>query len=292
MIKGNPWSRRILIFIVGVYITALILAPIVALSMGAFQEGLGAIQAALSQPDVLSAFWLTILIGLFVVSVHAIVGTVVAWVFVRDRFPGRNLINGLIDMPFAVSPVVVGYMLLLLFGRNGIFAPLLAPLGIRVAFALPGMVLATLFVTLPFMIRELIPVLENLGISQEQAAATIGASGWQIFRRITFPALRWGFIYGVTLTFARALGEFGAVLVIGGGVQGRTETATLYIYRALDERNYVGAYSAALILGLLSLALVLGTDYIRRREQERQITPSRPAGGRKPRSAPKAWRPG
>jgi sulfate transport system permease protein len=270
MIKRNPWGRRILIFIVGVYITALILAPIVALSMGAFQEGLGAIQAALSQPDVLSAFWLTILIGLFVVSVHAIVGTVVAWVFVRDRFPGRNLINGLIDMPFAVSPVVVGYILLLLFGRNGIFAPLLAPLGIRVAFALPGMVLATLFVTLPFMIRELIPVLENLGISQEQAAATIGASGWQIFRRITFPALRWGFIYGVTLTFARALGEFGAVLVIGGGVQGRTETATLYIYRALDERNYVGAYSAALILGLLSLALVLGTDYIRRREQERQ----------------------
>jgi sulfate transport system permease protein len=249
----HPWGRRIIILIVVAYITALILGPVIALLIGAFREGPGAIQAALSQPGVLSAFWLTILIGLFVVAVHAILGTVVAWVFVRDRFPGRNLINGLMDMPFAVSPVVVGYMLLLLFGRNGIFGPLLAPLGVRVAFAIPGMVLATLFVTLPFMIRELIPVLENFGISQEQAAATIGANGWQIFRRITFPALRWGFIYGVTLTFARALGEFGAVLVIGGGVQGRTETATLYIYRALDERNYVGAYSAALILGIFSL---------------------------------------
>ncbi|HEX6302822.1 MAG TPA: sulfate ABC transporter permease subunit [Anaerolineales bacterium] len=270
MLETNPWVRRVIILIVVVYISVLILGPIIALSVGAFQEGLRVIQVALSHPDVLSAFWLTILIGLFVVAVHAILGAVVAWVFVRDRFPGRNLINGLIDMPFAVSPVVVGYMLLLLFGRNGIFGPLLAPLGIRVAFAIPGMVLATLFVTLPFMIRELIPVLENFGISQEQAAATIGASGWQIFRRVTFPALRWGFIYGITLTFARALGEFGAVLVIGGGVQGRTETATLYIYRALDERNYVGAYSAALILGVFSLLLVLGTDYIRRREQARK----------------------
>lgn len=269
-LQQNPWPRRILIFIVFVYIASLILAPIMALIMGAFQEGIGAIQAALSQPDVLAAFWLTVLIGLFVVAVHATLGTVVAWVLVRHQFPGRKLLNGLIDMPFAVSPVVVGYMLLLLFGRNGIFGPLLASLGIRVAFAIPGMVMATLFVTLPFMIRELIPVLENFGLGQEQAAATIGANGWQIFRRITFPALRWGFIYGVTLTFARALGEFGAVLVIGGGVQGRTETATLYIYRALDERNYVGAYSAALILGVFSLLLVLGTDYIRRREQERK----------------------
>jgi sulfate transport system permease protein len=139
-------------------------------------------------------------------------------------------------------------------------------LNIRVAFAVPGMVLATLFVTLPFMIRELIPMLEAFGVQQEQAAATMGASSWQIFWRVTLPALRWGMIYGITLTFARALGEFGAVLVIGGGVKGRTETATLYIYRALDERQYVGAYSAAIVLGLLSLVLVIGTDIIRRRE--------------------------
>jgi len=257
----------LLITLVVIYVGGLILAPIAALTIGAFKEGLGSFFSSLGQPDVLYAFWLTLMISLIVVAVHAIFGTMVAWVLVRDRLPGKNLINGLIDMPFAVSPVVVGYMLILLFGRNGVLAPVLAPFGIRVAFALPGMILATLFVTLPFMIRELIPVLRNFSINQELAAATMGAGGWQIFRRVTFPALRWGFFYGITLTFARALGEFGAVLVIGGGVQGRTETATLYIYRALDERNYVGAYSAALILGLLSLTLVLGSDYIRRREQ-------------------------
>lgn len=267
-IRSNPWPRRFLIALVFIYVTGLILAPIVALIAGAFQQGPYAVLQALLQSDVRSAFWLTIQISLFVVVAHAILGTLVAWVMVRDRFPGKKLINGLLDMPFAVSPVVVGYMLLLLFGRTGILAPLLIPLGIKVAFAVPGMVLATLFVTLPFIIRELVPILENFGIQQEQAAATLGAGGWQIFWRVTFPALRWGFIYGITLTFARALGEFGAVLVIGGGIQGRTETATLLIYRALDERNYVGAYSTALVLGLLSLLLVLGTDFIRRREQQ------------------------
>jgi sulfate transport system permease protein len=264
--RENPWIRRGLIGIVCLYVGGVILLPIAALAAGAFQEGLAAVLASLSQPDVLAAFWLTMKIGIIVTSVHAVFGTLVAWVFVRDRFPGRNLINGIIDMPLAISPVVIGYMLLLLFGRNGPLAPLLSRFGIKIAFAQPGMILATLFVTLPFMIRELVPVLENFGINQEQAAATIGASSWQIFWRITFPALRWGFIYGLTLTLARALGEFGAVLVVGGGVQGRTETATLFIYRALDERNYTGAYSTALILGLISLLLVLGADMLRRRE--------------------------
>lgn len=265
--RENPWIRRVLIGLVVGYVGILILLPIFSLILGAIEDGLGAIVSALSQPDVLKAFQLTLSISLVVVVIHTIFGTLTAWVLVRDRFPGRNLVNGLIDLPFAISPVVVGYMLLLLFGRNGLFAPILEPLGIRVAFAVPGMVLATLFVTLPFMIRELIPVLENLGINQEQAAATMGANGWQVFWRVTFPALRWGLIYGVMLTFARSLGEFGAILVVGGGIQGRTETITLYIYRALDERQYVGAYSAALILGLISFLAVIGTDLIRRREK-------------------------
>jgi sulfate transport system permease protein len=265
--RGGVWIRRGLITVVIVYLGFLILAPIVALAIGAFSEGFGAIQTALSQPDVIHAFGITLLISLIVVAVQMVFGTIVAWVMVRDRFPGRKLINGLIDMPFALSPVVIGYMLLLLFGRNGLLAPLLTALNIRVVFALPGMILATLFVTLPFMIRELIPILEAFGIQQEQAAATLGANGWQTFWRVTLPALRWGFIYGITLTFARALGEFGAVLVVAGGIQGRTETATLYIYRALEERQYVGAYSAALLLGFFSLVLVMGTDLLRRRER-------------------------
>jgi sulfate transport system permease protein len=267
--RAGMWTRRILIAVVLLYVSVLILAPVGALIAGAFEEGIGAIFQALKQPDVLEAFWLTIKISLVVVLVQLVFGTLVAWVLVRDRFRGRELINGLIDMPFAISPVVVGYMLLLLFGRNGLLAPVLTALDIKVAFAVPGMVLATLFVTLPFIIRELIPMLETFGVQQEQSAATMGASNWQIFWRITLPALRWGLIYGISLTFARALGEFGAVLVIGGGIQGRTETATLYIYRALDERQYVGAYSAALVLGLLSLALVVGTNLLRRHEAGR-----------------------
>lgn len=256
-----------LVAVVVLYVSVLILAPMAGLAAGAFRNGFGPVLEGINDPDVLRAFWNTLWIGLVVVAVHVVFGTIVAWVFVRHRFFGRGLLNGLIDMPFAISAVVAGYMLLLLFGRNGYFAALVEALGFRVAFALPGMVLATMFVTLPFMVRELVPVLESFGQDQERAAATLGATGWQTFRRVTLPALRWGLIYGTTLTFARALGEFGAVLVIGGGVQGRTETATLFIYRALEERQYAGAYGAALLLGLLSLLLVLGSDRIRRRGQ-------------------------
>jgi len=262
----EKWTSSLLILVVILYVAFLILTPIIALMIKAFEKGFGAIVTSLNKPEILSAFWNTLWISVVVVVIHTIFGTLVAWVFVRHRFPGRDLINGLVDMPFAVSPVVAGYMLLLLFGRNGFLAPLIDSLGIQVAFAMPGMILATLFVTTPFMIRELIPVLEAFDTRQEKAAATLGANGWQTFWRVTFPALRWGMIYGITLTFARALGEFGAVLVIGGGVQGRTETATLFIYRALDEREYIGAYSAALLLGLFSLILVMGSDWLRHRK--------------------------
>lgn len=264
-LSGDSWRRRVLIGVVIAYVALLILAPIGALISGAFSEGINAIMTALSDPAVFSAFSLTLEIALITIAVHALFGTALAWMLVRHRFRGRWLLNGFVDLPFAISPVVVGYMLLLVFGRNGFLAPLLDTLQIKVAFAVPGMILATLFVTLPFMARELIPVLEAFSIEQEQAAATLGASGWQTFWLVTFPALRWGFIYGIILTFARALGEFGAVLVVGGGIQGRTESATLYIYRALDQRQYVGAYSAALVLGLLSLVLVIGTEILRKR---------------------------
>ena len=261
--KGK-WMSWVLIAIVIAYVGILILAPLVALTLGAFEKGVGAIIEAFNDSFVWTSFWNTLWISLVVVVVHAIFGTIVSWVFVRHEFPGRRFINGLIDMPFAVSPVVAGYMLLLLFGRNGLFGPLVESTGIRVAFAFPGMVLATLFVTMPFMIRELVPVLEAFDTRQEKAAATLGASSWQTFWRVTFPALRWGLIYGVTLTFARALGEFGAVLVIGGAAQGGMMTTTLFIYHALEERQYIAAYSAALALGVFSLILVLGSDWLRR----------------------------
>ena len=261
----GKWIGWALITIVILYVSILIIAPLAALTLGAFEKGIGAIFESFQDEFILIAFWNTLWISLIVVVIHAIFGMIVAWVFVRHRFPGRSLINGLIDMPFAVSPVVAGYMLLLLFGRNGLLAPLVEATGIQVAFAFPGMVLATLFVTSPFMIRELVPVLEAFDTRQEKAAATLGASSWQTFWRVTFPALRWGIIYGVTLTFARALGEFGAVLVIGGAAQGKLMTTTLFIYHALEERQYIGAYSAALALGLFSLVLVMGSDWLRQR---------------------------
>ncbi len=264
---SGAWGRRLLIGIVLAYTAFLILVPIGALIASAFEQGPGPVIQALTQPQVLAAFGLTLYIALIVVVVQAVFGTAVAWVLVRDRFPGRNLINALIDLPFALSPVVIGYMLLLLFGRRGVLAPILQALGIQVAFAVPGMILATLFVTLPFMIRELMPILEEFDIEQEYAAATLGASGWQTFWRVTLPALRWGFVYGIALTFARALGEFGAVLVIGGGVQGRTETATLYIFHALEERQYIAAYGVALALGVCSLLIVLGANTARRKRK-------------------------
>jgi sulfate transport system permease protein len=263
---GRPrWGRALLVGVVVAYLAFLMLAPIGALVFGALEEGPAKVLSALADPKVVRAFWLTIVISTICVAVHGVFGTIVAWVLVRQRFAGQRLLNGLIDLPFAISPVVAGYMLLLLFGRRGLLAPLLDALGWKVAFAFPGMVLATLFVTLPFMVRELTPALEAFGTDQEQAAATLGARPWQIFRFVTFPALRWAFLYGAVLTFARALGEFGAVLVVGGGVQGRTETATLYIYRALDDRQYAGAYGAALVLGALSLALVLGAEFMRKK---------------------------
>lgn len=264
----KKWVEWLMIAIVFGYVAFLIIAPLVALTSSAFERGIDAVFSALAHPLTLKAFWNTLWIALLVVIIHSVFGTIVAWVMVRHRFPGRDLLDGLIDMPFAISAVVAGYMLLLLFGRNGLLYPLLEAAGIRVAFAFPGIVMATLFVTLPFIIRELIPVLEAFDIRQEKAAATLGASSWQTFWRVTFPALRWGMVYGITLTFARALGEFGAVLVIGGAAQGTMMTTTLFIYHALEERHYIGAYSAALVLGLFSLILVLGSDWLRKKSHQ------------------------
>lgn len=267
-LPGDVWRRRALISIVAIYVTGLIVTPILALFPGALSEGLGAAITSLTDPLFLASFRLTLEIAFISVLIHAIFGTMLAWVLARHRIPGRTLLNALIDLPLAVSPVVVGYMLLLIFGRNGLLAPALDALQLRVAFAMPGMVLATLFITMPFMVREMIPVLEALNHEQELAAASLGASGWQTFRRVTFPAIRSGLVYGIILTFARALGEFGAVLVIGGGIQGRTATTTIFIFNAMEHREYVSAYSAAIVLGLFSLILVVGAEWLRRTKRQ------------------------
>lgn len=260
------WLRRALIGGVSLYVAVLIFAPVLALLVGSLQGGLGPVLSTFADPDAQAAFGLTLEIALITVLINGVLGTITAWVLTRHSFTGRRVWNALVDLPFAMSSVVVGFVLILIFGRLGPLATLQANLGIQVAFAVPGMVLATIFVTLPFMIRELMPVITALDREQERAAATLGASDWQIFLFVTLPALRWGILYGLTLTFARALGEFGAVLVVGGDIQGSTETAPLYIFRVLDDGNFASAYSVALALGLISLVLVLGIEQMRKRE--------------------------
>lgn len=269
MPQRKGWGAWIMIGIVVLYMGFLIVAPITAMIVGAFEEGIAAVWSGITSEVFLQSLWLSLQIALLVVLFQALFGTIIAWVLVRQNFWGKSLLNGLVDMPFAVSPVVVGYMLLLLFGRNGFLFPILDRLGINVAFAVPGMFLATLFVSLPFMIREMIPAIENLDREQEYAAETLGANQMTIFFRIILPQLQSALIYGLTLTLARALGEFGAVLVIGGGVQGRTETTTLYIFRTLEERYFIDAYTAAIFLGVFSVSIVFLADGIRRRHEKR-----------------------
>ena len=260
----------ILIGVMLVYVGFLIAGPIIALISGAFQNGLIPVINSLTSPVFLQALLLTMRIALLVVIIQLVFGTMIAWMLVRHEFTGKSLLNGLIDVPFTISSVVVGYMLLLLFGRNSILFPVLERMNLRIAFATPGLFLATLFVCFPFMIREMIPVIENLDQHQEFAAATLGANQWTRFWRIIFPQLKSGLIYGMTLTLARAIGEFGAVLVVGGGIQGRTETATLFIFRSMEERRFIEAYSAALLLGVFSVVIVLIADWLKRAHENKR----------------------
>jgi len=261
----------ILIGVMLVYLGILIAGPIIALISGAFQNGLMPVINSLTSPVFLQSLFLTMRIAILVVIIQLVFGTMIAWMLVRQDFPGKSLLNGLIDVPFTISSVVVGYMLLLLFGRNSALFPVLDRMNLRIAFATPGLFLATLFVCFPFMVREMIPVIENLDQHQEFAASTLGANQWTQFWRIIFPQLKSGLIYGMTLTLARAIGEFGAVLVVGGGIQGRTETATLFIFRSMEERRFIEAYSAALLLGVFSVVIVFVADWLKRTHEKKRM---------------------
>ncbi len=249
------------------YAGILLIGPLLGLVWGALRGGAAPLWKALTDPEALHALKLTLLIALAATAINAVLGTCAALVLARDDFRGKRVLNGLVDLPLATSPVIAGFMLILLFGRGGWLTPAVTALGIPIVFAVPGMLLATVFVSLPFVTRELVPVLEQIGTESESAAYTMGASPWTAFWRITLPAARWGLLYGVSLTFARAIGEFGAVLVVSGSIAGLTETATLFIYRALDERHPVAAHAVALVLALFSFVLLLGMEFVRRRRR-------------------------
>src|SRR6476660_726821 len=251
------------------YLFALVAVPIGVILWRAFEPGLGTFWAAIRTPAAISALNLSLLIVAIVVPLNVVFGVVTALALVRGRFRGRRLLSGIVDLPFAVSPIVVGVSLIMLWGVHGWFGGL-ADLGIQVIFGLPGMVLATIFVTLPFVVREVEPVLHEIGTDQEQAASTLGASGWQTFWRITVPAIRWGLTYGVVLTVARALGEFGAVIMVSSGFPGVSQTLTLLVHsRCIDDHNTYGAYAAATVLMGLAIATLLLMTLLDRKRSTR-----------------------
>jgi sulfate transport system permease protein len=247
------------------YVSALLLAPLGGIVYSALKAGLGTIRRTFTQSDVLHALYLTFLIMVITVVVTAVFGVIVALVLARDRFPGRRLLSGVVDLPLAISPVIVGLAAVLMFGRGGWFEPFFTSHGIQIIFALPAMALVTIFISIPFVIREVAPVLEELGTEEEQAAWTLGASRWQAFLRVTLPNIRWGLLYGIALSAARAIGEVGAVIIVSGALQGKTETATLYILRAFDQRQDAQGYVVALSLALFSIVLLIAIELLKRR---------------------------
>lgn len=248
----------ILIMSVVGYLFLLLFLPAVNVVFQAFKGGTAELLQAMNQPEFWHAAKLTLLMAAIAVPINTVFGLCAAWVIARDRFPGRTLLVSIIDLPFSISPVVAGLMLVLLYGRHGWFGPLLEASGIKIIFAVPGMVLATAFVTLPFIAREVIPALEEAGTDQEEAARTLGAQDWQIFWRITLPSIRWSLMYGLILSNARAMGEFGAVSVVSGNIGNTTQTLPLYVEEAYVQYHTQAAYAAALVLALLAaLTLIL-----------------------------------
>ncbi len=260
--RGSRWGLRLVAL---TYLAVLLAAPLALVFWNTFQDGFGAAWEAVTTDAALHALYLTLLIAAIAVPLNTIFGVTAALILVRRRVPGRSLISALIDLPLALSPVVVGLAILLVWGRDGWFGPTAEGLGIQVIFAVPGMVLATIFICLPFVVREVVPVLREVGTDQEEAAATLGATAFQSFWRITLPAIRWGIIYGVVLTTARALGEYGAVRVVSGGIAGKTETLTLHVEERFQGFDYVAAYGASVVLAVLALATVLAMNLLNRK---------------------------
>ena len=259
--------RRVaLLALVVSWMALLLLIPLGSLAVGLFEFGPIAVLRQIGDAGGWPALGRTVVVAIVSVVLNGVFGVAGAIYLVRHQFWGRRLLDMLVDLPLAVSPVMTGLAFILVFGRGGLAEPLLLALGWKVTFALPSLVLATVFVTLPFVLREVSHVLVELGIDEEAAAATLGASAKQAFWRITLPNIRHGLTYGSTLTLARALGEFGAVLVVGGAIKGRTDTATTFIFTAVDERHEPAAYGMALILAALSMAFLIVLERLKRRQ--------------------------
>ncbi len=261
------WIRRVLVSVTLGFLVLFLFLPLAAVFVEALRKGVSVYLATFLQSDTLAAIRLTLLTAAIAVPLNVVFGVAAAWAIAKFEFPGKSVLTTLIDLPFAVSPVVSGLIYVLLFGAQGWFGPWLSEHHVKIIFAVPGIVLATIFVTFPFVARELIPLMQAQGSDEEQAAIMLGASGWQTFRRVTLPNVKWGLLYGVILCNARAMGEFGAVSVVSGHVRGMTNTVPLQVEILYNEYNFVGAFATASLLALLALATLGIKSFIEWRTQ-------------------------
>ena len=251
------WLRLMLIGLAILFLTLIVILPLVAVFAEALRQGIGAYFASFNDPDVLAAIRLTLLVAAIAVPLNTVFGVLASWAIAKFEFIGKSLLVTLIDLPFSVSPVVAGLVYVLVFGIHGWFGPWLVANNVQIIFAVPGLVLATIFVTFPFVARELIPLMEEQGNEEEEAALSLGASGLRTFLRVTLPNIKWGLLYGILLCNARAMGEFGAVSVVSGHIRGETNTMPLYVEILYNEYNFVAAFAVASLLAMLALVTLV-----------------------------------
>lgn len=269
--KKQSFVPGLLIGIAVSYLFLVQYIPAINVFYQAFKKGVGPFIENLTRTDFLHAAWLTLLLAVIAIPLNTVFGLCAAWAIARHKFPGRAIVLSIIDLPFSISPVVAGLMIVLLYGRQGWFGPWLQSHDIQIIFAFPGMVLATAFVSMPFVAREVIPILEEFGKDQEEAARTLGANDWQIFWRVTLPSIRWGLLYGLILTNARAMGEFGAVSVVSGNIGSRTQSLPLFVEDAYKQYETEAAFSAAVLLAFLAVVTLVLKEIIERKTQIKDV---------------------
>ncbi len=267
---ASPRVKWLLIGAVWLWFAILILFPAIALARTAISGGLNSFWHAVSSPEAQRAFGLTLWVTFVATIANTLFGLGFSFVLVRQKFWGKTLADGIVDLPFAVSPIIAGLMLVLVYGPKGWIGKWIEAGGLRVVYSWPGLVLATTFVTVPFVVREVVPVLREFGLDQEEVARTLGAGRWKTFWRVTLPSIRWGLAYGVTLTVARSLGEFGALLVVSGNILGRTQTATLFIHDGIESFHPESAYAASVVLAGISIVLLIGMETLRKYVEARE----------------------
>lgn len=267
------WVRALLIGVALAFLTLFLFVPLLAVFAEAFRKGWGAYLAAVVEPDAVSAIKLTLITAAIAVPLNLVFGVAAAWTIAKFDFRGKNVLLTLIDLPFSVSPVISGLIYVLLFGAQGWFGEWLHEHDIRILFAVPGIVLATVFVTFPFVARELIPLMQSQGTEEEEAALVLGASGWRTFWHVTLPNVKWGLLYGVILCNARAMGEFGAVSVVSGHIRGETNTMPLHVEILYNEYNFAAAFAVASLLALLALVTLALKTFIEWRAQDADLKP-------------------